>query len=227
MCQSCSTPARASTAIRPTAKPRTTSVARITRRRSKRSLTTPPSSRHAIVGSVIAIPTIASALGRVRERIDLPRHRHEEDPVAEQRDAHPRPQQAEVAVPQRSEQADPAEAAGAVEPLVAMVHRRAGPRRVDLLERARLQADRLAQEVECLVGLHRAREVEALAELAAEVAQRGPLLVQLDALGHDLERAASGRARRPRSQGPSCSGVCPERRNERSIFSTSTGKRLR
>src|SRR6476661_7417129 len=37
------------------------------------------------------------------------------------------------------------------------------------------------------LGLHRAREVEALALLAAQVAQRRPLLGQLDALGDDLE----------------------------------------
>ncbi len=36
--------------------------------------------------------------------------------------------------------------------------------------------------------LHRVREVEALAELAAEVAQAAELLVEFDALGDDLER---------------------------------------
>src|ERR1035441_4469176 len=36
--------------------------------------------------------------------------------------------------------------------------------------------------------LHRVREVEALAQLAAEIAQTGELLVEFDALGYDLER---------------------------------------
>ena len=47
--------------------------------------------------------------GRVGQRVDLPRHRDEEDAVAEQRDAHPAPQQAEVAMAQRRQQADAAQ----------------------------------------------------------------------------------------------------------------------
>ena len=60
---------------------------------------------------------------RVRERIDLPRQRHDEDAVSQQRDAHPAPQQPEVPQAQWREEANPAEAAAAVEPFVVMVHR--------------------------------------------------------------------------------------------------------
>ncbi len=42
---------------------RTTSAVSITTRRSNRSLTAPPISRQAIVGIVIAIPTVARAVG--------------------------------------------------------------------------------------------------------------------------------------------------------------------
>ena len=63
MCQSSSVPVSDSTAISPTAAPRTTSAASSTRRRSKRSVTTPPISSSTIVGTVIAIPTIESAVG--------------------------------------------------------------------------------------------------------------------------------------------------------------------
>ena len=52
-----------STPITPTASPRTRSDAIITRRRSKRSLATPPSSRNATWGTVMASPTTASAAG--------------------------------------------------------------------------------------------------------------------------------------------------------------------
>ena len=63
MCQSSSAPVSDRTAITPIASPRATSAASIRRRRSKRSLMTPPSRRKAIVGTVMAIPTTASAVG--------------------------------------------------------------------------------------------------------------------------------------------------------------------
>ena len=53
----------ASTEISPTAQARPTSATSITRRRSNRSLTVPPTSRHAISGTVIAIPITESASG--------------------------------------------------------------------------------------------------------------------------------------------------------------------
>ena len=53
----------ASTPMTPTAVPRTASDAIITRRRSKRSLATPPSSRNATWGTVMASPTTARAAG--------------------------------------------------------------------------------------------------------------------------------------------------------------------
>ena len=56
----CASASAASTAI---ASPRPASASSITRRRSNRSLTAPPTSRHAIVGSDIAMPTIDSAAG--------------------------------------------------------------------------------------------------------------------------------------------------------------------
>ena len=42
----------------------------------------------------------------VRELVDLPRERHEEDAVADQRRGHPGPQQPEVPMPERSEDPD-------------------------------------------------------------------------------------------------------------------------
>ncbi len=63
MCQSCSEPVSDSTAIRPTATPRTVSAAISTCLRSNLSVTTPPASSRTIVGMVIAIPTIESAVG--------------------------------------------------------------------------------------------------------------------------------------------------------------------
>ncbi len=62
-CHSSSMPVIDSSAMAATATPRVTSAASITRRRSRRSETTPPSSRNAIVGIVIAMPTSASAVG--------------------------------------------------------------------------------------------------------------------------------------------------------------------
>ena len=63
MCHSSRAPVSESSAMSPTASPRRTSAATMTRRRSKRSLTTPPRSRKAMVGTVIVIPTSASAVG--------------------------------------------------------------------------------------------------------------------------------------------------------------------
>ena len=68
MCQISRAPVSDRTAIAAIASPRTTSAPSIRRRRSKRSLMTPPSSRNAIVGIVIAIPTIASAVGVLESR---------------------------------------------------------------------------------------------------------------------------------------------------------------
>ena len=56
-------PVSDSTASAAIATARTASAASMTARRLRRSLTTPPGSRHTIVGMVIAIPTIASAAG--------------------------------------------------------------------------------------------------------------------------------------------------------------------
>ena len=65
---------------------------------------------------------------RVGQRVDLPRHRDHEDAVADERDAHPAPEQAEVAVAQRREEPHPAQPARPVRPLVgAMQHRRRAP----------------------------------------------------------------------------------------------------
>src|SRR5689334_24107209 len=57
-----------------------------------------------------------------------------------------------------------------------------------MLWRLALRLDCLAEERHRVAALHRTREVEALAALATEVAQRVPLLLELDALGHHLER---------------------------------------
>ena len=133
---------------------------------------------------------------RVGQRVDLPRHRHEEDAVAEQRDAHPAPEQAEVAVAQRREQPHAAQAPAVRAALVAMVHRpRAGTLGAQVLDRG--------------VRVHRAREVEALAQVAAEVAQRRPLLGELDALGHDVEVQRLAQRDDRAWPGPTASGVAP------------------
>ena len=62
-CQSSSAPASESAAIAPTARARIRSAATISRRRSKRSLRTPPRSRSTSVGTVMATPTMARAVG--------------------------------------------------------------------------------------------------------------------------------------------------------------------
>ena len=56
-------PVAASTPSRPTATARTASEAIMTRRRSKRSLTTPPTSSSATWGMVMATPTTEKAAG--------------------------------------------------------------------------------------------------------------------------------------------------------------------
>ena len=63
MCHSSSPPASESTARAPIATARTTSDSTITRRRSRRSLTAPPTSSRATWGTVIAMPTTAMAIG--------------------------------------------------------------------------------------------------------------------------------------------------------------------
>ena len=63
MCHSASAPVIDRTARTPTATARVASAPSSTRRRSKRSLATPPTSSRTIVGTVIAMPTIASAVG--------------------------------------------------------------------------------------------------------------------------------------------------------------------
>jgi hypothetical protein len=70
---------------------------------------------------------------RVPELVGLPGHCDEENPVADQGDRHPGPEEAEVSVAQRGEEIDSGEAAGAIERLVAMLHatearRPSGPR---------------------------------------------------------------------------------------------------
>ena len=65
------------------------------------------------------------------------------------------------------------------------------------------------QVLEHGLGVHRPGEEEALAELAAELAQGGPLLGLLDALGHDVEIESRAERERPRRPGPDISGVAP------------------
>ena len=123
MCHSSSAPVSDSTAIAPIASPRATSAASIRRRRSKRSLRTPPEQQEGDRRDGHRDADQRERGRRVGERVDLPRQRDDEDAVAEERDAHPAPQEPEVPQAQRGEQADPAEAAAAVEPFVVMVHR--------------------------------------------------------------------------------------------------------
>ena len=62
-CQTSSTPVSERTASAPTARPRTTSEAIITRRRGKRSLATPPISTNTTIGRLQATPTADMAVG--------------------------------------------------------------------------------------------------------------------------------------------------------------------
>ena len=93
-------------------------------------------------------------------------------------------------MPKRREQVDAGEPAGAVERLVTMLHRLGACR--PSIRSARRSSEVLEQRRRRFIGL---REEEALAELAAEFAQRGDLLGPLDALGDDLEVEAVCRAR--------------------------------
>jgi len=63
MCQSSRAPASDKTPRIATLTMRSASAAIMTRRRSNRSLTTPPRSRKMICGTVIAMPTIERAVG--------------------------------------------------------------------------------------------------------------------------------------------------------------------
>ncbi len=177
--------------------------------------------------------------GGVGERVGLPRHRYEERAVPEQRHAAAGEQQPEVAAREDAASRARRHRAGRTgSPGSAALARtwRAGSsasgvswrgglllaRRTRIRHRARPP-----KVVDQVRRLHRVREVKALAELAAEVAQAAELLVEFDALGDDRRARASCRARRRRWRGRTPRGVASGRRNERSILITSTGKRLR
>ena len=66
------------------------------RRRSKRSLTTPPTRRKAAIGRVHATPISESAVGRVGELVDLPRDGDDVDAVAEEGHGRTGPEQRKV-----------------------------------------------------------------------------------------------------------------------------------
>ena len=82
---------------------RIASAAIIILRRSIRSVSTPPASRKTTIGVDVGGEDPAERRRVVRELVDLPRERDEEDRVADERDAHPGPEQREVADPQRLE----------------------------------------------------------------------------------------------------------------------------
>ena len=105
-------PAIASAPAAPIASARSTSATIIILRRSKRSVSTPPASRKTTIGRDVRGEDPAERRRVVRELVDLPRERDEEDRVADERDAHPRPEQREVADPQRLEHAGQAHELG-------------------------------------------------------------------------------------------------------------------
>src|ERR1019366_4935650 len=142
-----------------------------------RSLTTPPKSRSTISGVVIATPSSDSALGAL------------ESVYACQ------------AIATRNA---PSPSSDTQRPVNSSRKSRLANRlRLDAIVRGRHRLNRarhllgaflavalrsLRQIVHEEPRLHRVREVEALAQLAAEIAQTGELLVEFDALGYDLER---------------------------------------
>ena len=101
-CQRSAASANASAAIAPMAAKRIRSAITSSRRRSKRSLSTPASSRPATCGSVHAKPHDRERARLVRDVVDEPRDRDQVDPVADERDGLPGPEQPEVAVSQRA-----------------------------------------------------------------------------------------------------------------------------
>ena len=88
------------------------SAAIMIRRRSKRSETTPPTRTKRPTGSVQATPTSDSAVGESESCVDLPRERDHVDAVAGERHRRPGPEQGEVPDPERTQDADPRQAAG-------------------------------------------------------------------------------------------------------------------
>ena len=157
---------------------------------------------------------------RVRERVDLPRHRDQEDAVAEQRDAHAAPQQAEVAVAQRDEQADAAEAAGPVEPFVAMVHR-PGWARPDTGPEA--ASRRYSSVASASIGRAKRKPWP-----RSQPSSRRPIHCSWSSMPSATTSSwsVSPSATTALARAELC-GDAPRRRNERSILRMSTGRRLR
>src|SRR4029079_5100510 len=173
-CQSSSQPPTASAAMSPTASPRPTSAAIRIERRSSRSLATPPTSRNRMVGTVIAMPTTDSAVGASESAYTCQASatRNAPSPSNEMHIAlHSRQKSRSRSGVSRPDRVSPPLRSSASW-LWCIGRREAGVHAVGQVIR---------QERERGVGVHRACEQEALAELAAEVAQRLPLLGELDA----------------------------------------------
>ena len=162
----------------------------ITRRRFLRSLIRPAEQQQGDQRHAHRDAEQRERGGTAGDRVGLPRERDEEDAVAQQRHAAPAEQR------RKSRFASGASGRAARRDLeLGRAGKPCSRALGGVVRRARWRARRLGgiargpvEEVDQRARLHRMGEVEALAELAAEVAQLAQLLVELDALGDDLER---------------------------------------
>src|SRR5436190_4457156 len=174
-CQSWSCPLIARPAISARATPRAASAATRIERRSSRSLATPPTSRNTIVGTVIAMPTTDSAVGASDSAYTC----H----ASATRKAPSPSNDTQVAPHSRRKSRW---RSGASRPVRLTPPVRSSASWLWCIGR-RDGRHVLGEEREARVGIHRAGEEEALAELAPQLVQRLPLLGELDPFGDDLQ----------------------------------------
>src|SRR5271166_864893 len=199
MCHRRSAPLAARRASRVSSAARARSASIITLRRSWRSLTTPPKRSRAIRGTVMAIPSSDSAAGafdsvyacQARATRNAPSPSSDTERPAKSRRKSPLARANPGCGRGVGRDARRTEGLSRIGRLSFALRRVAGGRRRGggLLAGAGGGSRQIAAEIP---RLHRMGEVEALAELAAEVAQPAKLLIELDTLGDDLqvERAA-------------------------------------
>src|SRR3954452_15010338 len=138
------------------------------RRRSSRSLATPPTSRKRMVGTVIAMPTsdIAVAAPDIAYTCHASATRNAPSPISE------------MQAPPHSSRKSRWRSGASRPPRATPPARSSASWLCSIGE----LLGGLREERQRVVGVHRLREVVALAEVATKVAQRVPLLLQLDAL---------------------------------------------
>ena len=115
-------------------------------------------------------PDHRECLWLVPERVARPGDRDEEDAVTDERDAHPRPERAEITRAERPQEPDSGQAAGPVERLEAVLHQELGRFGVErrLASICDVGETEIRREV---VVRHRLAEEEALAEPEPEALQ--------------------------------------------------------